>query len=305
MPGKTLTQTRQIGHPPPKSATPDLPANLKTMNGDDHEILQQLITAKDRHEPVALAVIIRDQGSVPRHAGAKMLIYGDGRTLGSIGGGEMEARIAAAAREALLDGKPRIVPYALVDPKRGDPGVCGGSVEVYVEPHPAPYTLLILGCGHVGRSLAALGKWLGFRVIAWDDREALATPEIMPDADELFSGPPAEVAATQPIDARTFVAVVTRNVGVDRQLLPSLLDAPAAYIGAMGSRRRWQETRRLLLEDGVPADKLARVVSPIGLELNAESPHEIAVSIMAQIIMTQRGGDGRMMNQELRITNQE
>jgi len=208
----------------------------------------------------------------------------------------MEARIAAAAREALADGKPRVVPYSLVDPKRGDPGVCGGNVEVYVEPYPAPYTLLILGCGHVGRALAALGKWLGFRVIAWDDRAELATAENMPDADVVFSGPPAEVAAAQPIDARTFVAVVTRNVGVDRQLLPGLLDTSAAYIGAMGSRRRWQETQRLLLEDGVAPDKAARVISPIGLEINAESPNEIAVSIMAQIIMTQRGGDGLAMD---------
>jgi len=266
------------------------------MNGEDRELLQELIAAQNRNEPVVLAVVIRDQGSVPRHAGAKMLIYGDGRTRGSIGGGEMEARIAAAAREALEDGKPRVVPYSLVDPKRGDPGVCGGNVEVYIEPYPAPYTLLILGCGHVGRALAALGKWLGFRVIAWDDRAELATAENMPDADVVFSGPPTAVAAAQPIDARTFVAVVTRNVGVDRQLLPGLLDTSAAYIGAMGSRRRWQETQRLLLEDGVAPDKAARVISPIGLEINAESPNEIAVSIMGQIIMTQRGGDGLAMD---------
>lgn len=224
-----------------------------------------------------------------------MLIYGDGRTLGSVGGGEMESRVVAAAHEALRDGQPRVVPYSLVDPQRGDPGVCGGNVDIYVEPYPAPYTLLVLGCGHVGRSLAALGKWLSFRVVAWDDREELATRENIPDADVVFSGPPAEVATSQPIDERTFIAIVTRNVGVDRQLLPGLLATPAAYIGAMGSRRRWEETKRLLQEDGLAPDELARVISPIGLEINAESPNEIAVSIMAQIIMNQRGGDGLAM----------
>lgn len=253
------------------------------------------MTAQFRREPVALAIIIRDQGSVPRHAGSKMLVYEDGRTVGTIGGGEMESRVVAAARDALRDGATRIVPYSLVDPQRGDPGVCGGNVEVYVEPHPAPNTLLILGCGHVGRALSALGKWLGFFVIAWDDRTELATPELMPDADLVHAGPLAELLAMQPIDNRTWLTLVTRNVNLDRQILPTLLDSPAAYIGVMGSRRRWEETKRLLLGDGIPLEKLARVTSPIGLELNAESPNEIAVSIMAQIIMTQRGGDGRSM----------
>jgi xanthine dehydrogenase accessory factor len=263
------------------------------MTGEDHAVLQELLAAQSRREPVALAVIIRDQGSVPRHAGTKMLVYGDGRTLGTIGGGEMEARVVAAAAEALRDGQTRLVPYSLVDPQRGDPGVCGGSVEVYVEPHLSPATLTIVGCGHVGRALASLGHWLGYRVVAWDDRAELATTPNVPDADVLLSGPLADALAAQPIDARTYVAVVTRNVSLDRQILPHLLETPAAYIGVMGSRRRWQETQRQLLDDGLSAERLARITAPIGLELNAESPAEIAVSIMAQIIMAQRGGDGR------------
>ena len=266
------------------------------MTGDDRHVLEELLAAQSRREAVALAVIIRDQGSVPRHAGTKMLVFSDGRTLGTIGGGEMESRVVAAAAEALRDGKPRIVPYALVDPQRGDPGVCGGQVEIYVEPHLSPATLIILGCGHVGRALASLGSWLGYRVIAWDDRADLATAANVPDADVVLTGALADVLAAHPVDARTYLVLVTRNVILDRQLLPALLDSPVPYIGVMGSRRRWEETKRLLLADGLPADKLARVVSPIGLELNAESPAEIAVSIMAQIIMTQRGGDGRPMD---------
>lgn len=271
------------------------------MNGEDRQLLETLLAAQNNNEPVALAVVIRAQGSVPRHVGAKMLVYADGRALGTIGGGEMESRVVAAAHEALRDGRPRLVPYSLVDPQRGDPGVCGGSVEIYVEPYNTPNTLLVLGCGHVGRALATLGHWLGFRVVAWDDRPELATRDNVPDADVWLSGPPAELPGAVTIDARTYLALVTRNVNLDRQLLPLLLDTPAAYIGVMGSRRRWEETRRLLLAEGQPADKLPRVVSPIGLELNAESPNEIAVSIMAQIIMTQRGGDGQSIDSNKRI----
>ena len=263
------------------------------MTGDDRHVLEELLAAQSRRQPVALAVIIRDQGSVPRHAGTKMLVYSDGRTLGTIGGGEMEARVVAAAAEALRDGQPRLVPYSLVDPQRGDPGVCGGSVEIYVEPHLSPATLYVVGCGHVGRALVSLGHWLGYRVVAWDDRAELATPENVPDADVLLSGLLPDALAAQPIDARTYVAVVTRNVSLDRQILPHLLATPAAYLGVMGSRRRWQETERQLLADGLTAEQLDRIVAPIGLELNAESPAEIAVSIMAQIIMAQRGGDGQ------------
>jgi len=270
------------------------------MNGEDRQLLEALLAAQNSNEPVALAVVIRAQGSVPRHAGAKMLVHADGRTQGTIGGGEMESRVVAAAHEAMRDGQPRLVPYSLVDPQRGDPGVCGGNVEIYVEPYNTPNMLLVLGCGHVGRALATLGHWLGFRVVAWDDRPELATRENMPDADVWLSGPPAELLNDVMIDARTYLALVTRNVMVDRQLLPRLLDTPAAFVGVMGSRRRWEETRRLLLADGQPADKLARVVSPIGLEINAESPNEIAVSIMAQIIMAQRGGDGRPIDSNSR-----
>lgn len=274
------------------------------MNGDDRQILEELLAAQTRGEPVVMAVVVRDQGSVPRHAGAKMLIFGDGRIQGSVGGGEMESRVVLAAKEALRDGKPRIVPYSLVNPQRGDPGVCGGQVEIYVEPYPAPYRLYVLGCGHVGRSLATLGRWLGFRVIAWDDRPDLATPENMPDADILLSGSPAELLLAHPVDHRSYLALVTRNVELDRQLLPILVDTPAAYIGVMGSLRRWEETKRLLSADGLPPEKLAHVTSPIGLELNAESPNEIAVSIMAQIIMTQRGGDGRAMAGSRRVLDE-
>lgn len=265
------------------------------MGGDERQILEELLAAQSRREPVALAVIIRDQGSVPRHTGSKILVFPDGRTLGSVGGGELEARVVAAAKEAMVDGRPRVVPFSLVEPRRGDPGVCGGNVDVYIEPYLSPATLFVAGCGHVGKALASLGHWLGYRVVCWDDRPELVGPENVPEADHHLSGPITEALMQQPIDSHTYIAVVTRNVTLDRGILPPLLSTPAAFIGVMGSRRRWEETKRQLIEDGVAPEQLRKVHAPIGLELNAESPEEIAVSIMAQITMLRRDGTGAPM----------
>ena len=128
------------------------------MNADakPKDILEELVAARQQGNPVALAVIVKARGSVPRHTGTKMLVYADGRTSGTIGGGELEARVLQQALASLEDNKSRYIPYSLVDPERGDPGLCGGEVEVYVEPYLPPITILIIGCGHVGQAVAQL-----------------------------------------------------------------------------------------------------------------------------------------------------
>jgi xanthine dehydrogenase accessory factor len=245
--------------------------------------------------PVVLATVVRARGSVPRHAGAKMLVYADGRFQGTIGGGEMEARVLREAADLLQNPKPRIFTYSLVNPQQGDPGICGGEMEIYLEPYLPPATLFVVGCGHVGQAVADLAHWLGYRVVVSDDRTDLATPEVVPHADVYLPGDIAAALAQHPLTANTFVVLVTRNVVLDRQILPLILQSPAAYIGVMGSKRRWAETRRLLLEDGLDETALGRVHSPIGLELNAETPAEIAVSILAEIMMLRRRGTGKQM----------
>lgn len=266
------------------------------MQDDQFTILQELLAAQERGAAVALATVVRARGSVPRHAGAKMLVYEDGHFSGTVGGGEMEARVLAAAQEALASGETRLVPYSLVDPQRGDPGVCGGEVEIYVEPYLPPATVYVIGVGHVGKAVASLAHWLGYRVIVADDREELASPEHVPEADHYLPGPIQAALEQQPINRSTFVVLLTRNVLIDRQILPAILESPAPYIGVIGSRRRWEHTKELLREDGVDEALFARVQSPVGLELGAETPEEIAVSIMAQIIQQQRGGDGQPMS---------
>lgn len=242
---------------------------------------------------MVLATVVKARGSVPRHTGAKMLVYGDGRASGTVGGGEMEARIIEEAKLALANGRPHTLNYALVDPKRGDPGLCGGEVEVYLEPYLPPATVYIFGCGHVGQALAAQAHLAGFRVIVSDDRPELVTPEHIPHADKYLPGSPAEVLAAEPIHNNTFVALVTRQVKLDRDILLHILPAPARYIGVMGSRRRWTHTSKLLLEAGVAEAELSRIRSPLGLDIHAETPAEIAVSIMAEIIKVKAEGEGK------------
>jgi xanthine dehydrogenase accessory factor len=265
---------------------------------NDNGLLQELLDAQIVGIPKALATVVKARGSTPRNAGSKMLVYADGRTSGTIGGGEMEARVVSEALAAMEDGNPRVVPYSLVDPKQGDPGVCGGEMEIYVEPYLPPATVFVIGCGHVGQAVAELAHWLDYRVVVTDDREALVSADLIP-ADLHLPGTIENALAQFNVTGNTFIVVVTRNVLVDREILPQLIKTPAPFIGVMGSRRRWAHTRSLLLEDGMSETDLERFHSPLGLELNAETPKEIAVSIMAEIIMLRRKGTGQRMSNQL------
>ncbi len=258
-------------------------------------IYQTLAELESRGGAAALATVIRTQGAVPRRAGSKMIVFPDGRIEGTIGGGEMESRVVAEALESLKDGDTRTIVYAFRDPEKGDVGICGGEAEVFIEPIKANETLVVAGGGHVGKAIAHLAKWLGFRVVVADDRADFATPELHPDADELFSCSLKELPEHVDIHESTYLVLTTRGVDVDVEGIPTLLETSAAYIGVIGSRRRWETTVAALRERGVTKDKIARVTSPIGLELNAETPEEIAVSVLAQIIMLRHGGTGERM----------
>lgn len=238
---------------------------------------------------VALCVIVRAQGSTPRRAGSKMLVYPDGRLSGTIGGGRMEHEVVQEALAVLQDGQPRRLTYSLTDPERGDPGVCGGQLEVYVEPILPEPTVVVYGMGHVGREVAALAAWLGLRVIAADDRGTVSDATDAPEIP-VRQIAPEELGRQIAIHAHTYWVLTTRNVDVDVAALPVLLESEAAYIGVIGSRRRWETTRTQLKAAGVAEERLARVISPVGLEIQAESPKEIAVSILAEIIQQMHRG---------------
>jgi xanthine dehydrogenase accessory factor len=174
--------------------------------------------------------------------------------------------------------------------------VCGGQLEVYVEPILPKPTVIVVGAGHVGKAVAELAKWLGYYVVVSDDRPDFSSEAEVPDADATHSGLMESIPDEFNIHRQTYFVLTTRNVEVDAAGLPRLMETASPFIGVIGSRRRWQTTRAKLLELGVPEEKIDRIQSPIGLELHAETPAEIAVSIMAQIILIQRGdadgGDG-------------
>lgn len=255
----------------------------------DVNLIRAMLDSIERGDPVVLATVIDTSRSVPRHAGSKMLVHHDGRTLGTIGGGEMEARVVSEALGSLRDAKPRLLHFQLVDPSSGDPGVCGGSVDLYLEPHMPTPTIFVVGCGHVGKAVVELAHWLGFRVVAYDDRSELVSPELLPHADVILSGTISDALAAHPPTPETHVVVLTRNMRLDLELLPPLLESRARTIGVMGSERRWDTTRRELESCGIDTARLERVLSPVGVELQAETPQEIAVSVLAQIIGIRRG----------------
>ncbi len=253
-------------------------------------IFQALADLERKNEPAAYCVIVRTNGSTPRHVGSKMVVYADGQIIGTIGGGEVEQRVISEALQAMQDGAPRMLEYQMNDPSRGDPGVCGGHLEVFVEPIRPKPTLVVVGAGHVGKAVVWLAKWLGFRVAVSDDRPEFCSPETLPEADDYYPMPLSELPQHLNITPWTYIVLTTRGVDIDVPGLPALLETSAAYIGIIGSRRRWATTCQQLRENGVPQEKIDRVHSPIGLKINAETPQEIAVSILAEVIQIRRQG---------------
>ncbi len=250
-------------------------------------VMAELLAAQQARRPVVLAVVVASRRSVPRRPGSKMLVHADGSTSGTIGGGEMEARVVRESLEALAEGRPRRITYALLDPGRGDPGVCGGEVELYLEPYMPATTVFVVGVGHVGEAVVELASWLGYHVVAWDDRDGRV--DSVDGAAQSLSGSIDDALTAFRVDEHTRIVVLTRNVDLDTEILPALLATPAPYIGLMGSSRRWETTRRRLRDAGVGEADLARVHTPIGVEIAAETPAEIAVSIMAELIGHERG----------------
>lgn len=258
-------------------------------------VFEAISEIEKAHGSAALCTVTKSEGSTPRHVGSKMLVYPDGRFIGTVGGGELESRVIAAATQTILNGNFQTLTYTMADPSRGDPGVCGGQVEVFVEPILPPPLLIVIGAGHVGKAVAHLAKWLGFRVAVSDDRVDLCTPAVIPDADAYYPVTMDKLPEQAHIDHRTILILTTRGSGVDVAGLAPLLDSPAAYIGVIGSRRRWATTVKALQEKGISDEVIARVHSPMGLELQAETPEEIAVSIMAEVLMIRDKGSGKSM----------
>jgi xanthine dehydrogenase accessory factor len=254
------------------------------------ELVTALGEALARGETVALVTIVSTRGSTPQRVGAKMLVYADGRTLGTIGGGCYESDAFGKAREALRTRKSRLVEYELTDDFAEETGlICGGQMQVFIEPIEPPPQLVILGAGHVGLQLGRLAPALGFRVTVVDDRERFANRERFPDADNVVvDSIPDWIDRTQ-LSSVAYVVVLTRGHRQDYDAVRALADRELRYVGLIGSRAKVAKVVDRALAEGVSPDWLRTVHSPIGLDIGAVTPEEIAVSILAELIAVRRG----------------
>lgn len=220
-----------------------------------------------------------------------MVVRAEGSTVGTIGGGEVEAAIRSDALAALERNESVLRDYTLHDPALGDPGVCGGTMTVYLEPYMTPHTVFVVGAGHVGKAVVDLAHWLGYRTVVVDERENEVSEQAVPNADVRFAGSVDDAIAAHPITEETSIVVVTRSHELDARIVPLLVDTAARYIGVMGSSRRWAATVDVIDETDVTDGALERIRNPIGFDIGAETVEEIAVSIMSQIIASNAGKD--------------
>ncbi|HET9266330.1 MAG TPA: XdhC/CoxI family protein [Vicinamibacterales bacterium] len=245
-----------------------------------------------RGEAAALVTVVRASGSTPQRAGAKMLVFADGRTIGTIGGGCYENDAFWKAREALESGRTALLHYELNDDFAQENGlICGGQMDVHIDPlTPTPH-LYIIGAGHVGWHLARAATDADFHVHVVDDREKFANAERFPNATEIIVEPVAEWVHGADLPTSAFAVVVTRGHKDDLTALRALAARDLRYLGLIGSRAKVSRINDALLAEGMPTECLRRVHAPIGLNIGAVTPAEIAVSILAQLIAVRRGVD--------------
>ncbi len=259
----------------------------------NQEVFAAVADALDRGEPAALVTIVSTMGSTPQRVGAKMLVFADGRMVGTIGGGCYENDAFWKAREAITHRRPQLVHYELSDDFAQETGlICGGQMDVYIEPiEPSP-ELYIVGAGHVGFHLAQLAHEVGFRIHVVDDRDKFANAERFPYAAEVVTEDIPSWLARTPLPPHAYVVIVTRGHTNDLDALRALAPRDLRYLGLIGSRAKVARIYDALLAEAMPAALLQHVHAPIGLDIGAVTPQEIAVSILAELIGVKHGKIG-------------
>src|SRR5271165_6202382 len=253
------------------------------------DIYEQIVQLRREGRRGAVATITNVRGSIPSFQTAKMLVRDDGSIVGTIGGGCVEAEVWHAAREVMEEEKPRSLTFNLNNNPKYDTGlVCGGTLDVFIEAVLPPALLYIFGAGHVAFNLYKVAMIAGFDVIVVDDRESYANRERFPDAREVFADDFEQVIARMHVPESAYIVIVTRGHRDDMRVLRWAVNANARYLGMIGSRRKTISIYKELEKEGIPAEKLANVHAPVGLEIGAVTPEEIAVSIVAEMIAVRR-----------------
>jgi len=253
------------------------------------EVLSAALRAEQEGEAAALVTVVATEGSTPQRAGAKMLVYADGRIVGTIGGGCLEAEMTWRARQAIESGRSQLAEWDLTPDQAGEDGlVCGGRMQVFIEPIETTPTLCLFGAGHVAQPLAEMAKRVGFRVEVADDRVKFASRERFPWADRIVVEDFGVAAERMTLGPNTYAVVVTRGHKGDADALQAVLGKGLRFVGLLGSKPKMVHVFTALEARGVPPEELEKVHTPVGLEIGAVTPEEIAVSILAEMIAIRR-----------------
>jgi xanthine dehydrogenase accessory factor len=250
-------------------------------------LFQELREAFADGAPFVLCIVVEDQGSSPGKPGQKMLVYPDGTTTGTVGGGVNEERVRQRAMELFSQGGTALLRFTLDNPIEGSEPVCGGAMSVYLELLTDRQKLVIFGGGHIGNALARMAVVARFQVVLVDERPEFAKADL--SIDRILCCPYAEAVARAEIDPTTSVVIVTPGHTHDRLVLEQVLRTQAAYIGMVGSARKVAEMKKALVAEGADAGRLSRVFAPIGVNLGSNAPEDIALGILAQIVAFRNG----------------
>jgi xanthine dehydrogenase accessory factor len=253
------------------------------------DIYEQIVQLRREGRRGAVATITNVRGSIPSFQTAKMLVRDDGSIVGTIGGGCVEAEVWQAAREVMEEEKPRSLTFNLNNDPKYDTGlVCGGTLEIFIEPVLPPALLYIFGAGHVAYNLYKVAKIAGFEVVVVDDRQSYANAERFPDAREVIADDFEAVTERLQVPESSYIVIVTRGHRDDMRILRWAVNVNARYLGMIGSRRKTISIYKELEKQGIPTEKFAQVHAPVGLEIGAVTPEEIAVAIVAEMIAVRR-----------------
>src|SRR5689334_8323039 len=254
------------------------------------DIYEEIVKLRQEGRRGAIATIVNVRGSIPSFQTAKMLVRDDGSIAGTVGGGCVEAEVWQTAREVIESEKPRTLKFDLNQNPKYDTGlVCGGTLEIFVEPVLPIPLLYLFGAGHVAHAIYKVARLAGFDVIVTDDRETYASSERFPDARAIHADDFEKTLAQLEPNENSYIAIVTRGHRDDMRVLAWAVNTSARYVGMIGSKRKTISIYRELQAQGIPAEKFERVHAPIGLDIGAITPEEIAVSVVAEMIAIRRG----------------
>jgi len=253
-------------------------------------IYQRLADLEARGINCALVTVIKTEGSTPRAIGSKMIVEASGSIHGTIGGSQVESLVIAEALQSLDKGLPKIIHHDLYDETAQDTGmICGGTMEFFIEPVLSADRVFIFGAGHVALHTASILREVGFEYVIIDERAEFANSGRFPDARQIIVRDPSETARELELRSADYVVIVTHGHKHDYLVLREVIKKPCRYIGMIASKVKRNEIfEKLRSADGITEDELNRVYSPIGLDIHAETPEEIAVSIAAEIIKVKR-----------------